>query len=64
MLETHEAAEAFLQLLARPREELTQSMFELLVDGSPEKMRVTWKQVHFDVREEPLDWSETNALQF
>ena len=64
MLETHEAAEAFLQLLARPREELNQSMFELLVDGSPEKVRVTWKQVHFDVREESLEWSETNALQF
>lgn len=64
MLETHEAAEAFLHLLARPREELTQSMFELLVDGNPEKVRVTWKQVHFDVREESLDWSETNALQF
>jgi len=64
MLETHEAAEAFLQLLARPREELTQNMFELLVDGSPEKVRVTWKQMHFDVREESLDWSETNALQF
>lgn len=64
MLETHEAAEAFLQLLARPREELTQSMFELLVDGTPEKARVTWKRVHFDVREEPLEWSETNTLQF
>ena len=64
MLETHEAAEAFLQLLARPREELTQSMFELLVDGAPEKARVTWKQVHFDVREEPLEWSETNTLEF
>jgi NAD(P)-dependent dehydrogenase (short-subunit alcohol dehydrogenase family) len=64
MLETHEAAEAFLQLLARPREELNQSMFELLVDGSPEKVRVTWKQVHFDVREESLEWSEANALEF
>jgi NAD(P)-dependent dehydrogenase (short-subunit alcohol dehydrogenase family) len=64
MLETHEAAEAFLQLLARSQEELNQSMFELLVDGSPEKARVTWKQVHFDVREEPLEWSEANSLQF
>ena len=64
MLETHEAAEAFLQLLARPREELNQSMFELLVDGNPEKVRVTWKQVHFDVREESLGWSEAHALQF
>ena len=64
MLETHEAAEAFLQLLARSQEELNQSMFELLVDGSPEKVRVTWKQVHFDVREEPLEWSEANSLQF
>lgn len=64
MLETHEAAEAFLQLLARPKEELHQGMFELLVEGSAEKIRVTWKKVHLDVREEPLHWSETNALQF
>lgn len=64
MLETHEAAEAFMQLLARPRDELNQGMFELLVEGSAEEVRVTWKKVHLDLREELLDWSETNALRF
>ena len=32
MLETHECAEAFAQLLSRPREETDLGMFELLVD--------------------------------
>jgi hypothetical protein len=64
MLETHEAATAFLQLLTRPREELDRGMFELLVDGSAETVRVTWKKVHLDLREEVLSWSDTNALQF
>ena len=63
MLETHEVAEAFMQLLARPKNELDQGMFELLAEGSVEKVRVTWKKVHLDLREEPLDWSETHALQ-
>jgi hypothetical protein len=64
MLETHEAAEAFMQLLARPQEDLDQGMFELLVGGSAEEVRITWKKVHLDLREEPLDWSESHALQF
>jgi NAD(P)-dependent dehydrogenase (short-subunit alcohol dehydrogenase family) len=63
MLETHEAAEAFMELLARPREELEQGMFELLVEGSTEKVRVTWKKVHLDLREDSLEWSEARALQ-
>lgn len=64
MLETHEAAEAFLHLLARPQEELQQGMFVLVVEGSTESIRVTWKKVHLDLREETLDWSEAHALQF
>jgi len=64
MLEMHEAGEACMQLLARPREELDLGMFELLVEGSAEKVRVTWKKVHLDLREEPLEWSETQARQF
>ena len=64
MLETHEAAEAFMQLLTRPREELDQGMFELLVQGSAEQARVTWKKVHLNLREDSLDWSETRPLQF
>ncbi|MGH7963791.1 MAG: SDR family NAD(P)-dependent oxidoreductase [Candidatus Binatia bacterium] len=64
MLETHEAAEAFVQLLTRPREELDQGMFELLVQGSTEQVHVTWKRVHLDLREEVLDWSESRPLQY
>jgi NAD(P)-dependent dehydrogenase (short-subunit alcohol dehydrogenase family) len=64
MLETHEAATAFLQLLTRPREELDRGMFELLVEGSAETLRVTWKKVHLDLREDALAWSDASALQF
>lgn len=64
MLETYEAAEAFLQLLARPQADLDQGMFELLAQGSAEKMAVTWKRVYLDLREEVLDWSESAPLQY
>ncbi|HJU28219.1 MAG TPA: SDR family oxidoreductase [Candidatus Binataceae bacterium] len=56
MLETHEAAIAFMQLLARPREELDQSMFELMVGGDPNDISVDWKRVRLEIHEEPLDW--------
>jgi len=64
MLETHEVAQAFLHLLARPQKELDQGLFELLVAGSAERVQVTWKKVSLDLREETLDWSETHALEF
>ncbi len=64
MLETHEAAEALLQLLTRPREELDQGIYELLVGGSEEQVQVSWNQVHLDLREESLAWSEANPLNF
>jgi len=64
MLETHEAAKAFAQLIARPQAELDQGLFELLVEGSPEEIRVSWKRAHLDLREESLEWSETGALRF
>ena len=64
MLETHEVAQAFMHLLARPQKELDQGLFELLVAGSAEKVRISWKQVALDLREETLDWSETHALEF
>ena len=35
MLETHEAAEAFMALLARPAEETDGGIFELLCDPAP-----------------------------
>ena len=64
MLETHEVAQAFMRLLARPQKELDQALFELLVAGSAERVQVTWKKVSLDLREETLDWSETHALEF
>jgi hypothetical protein len=58
MLETHEAAKAFMQLLSRSREELDRGIFELMVDGTAADIRLCWKKVHLDLREEPLPWSE------
>jgi NAD(P)-dependent dehydrogenase (short-subunit alcohol dehydrogenase family) len=56
MLETHEAAAAFMQLLARPQNELDQGMFELMVEGTADNVSITWKKVLLDLREEKLDW--------
>ncbi len=73
MLETHECAEAFAQLLSQPREETDLGMFELLADpaegaeaaeGSDIPIRVTWKQVRLDVTEDELEWSENAARMF
>jgi len=69
MLETHECAEAFAQLVNRPRAETDRGAFELLVesaaDGGPaDTIRVTWKQVRLDIAEVPLDWSESNPLVY
>ncbi len=64
MLETYEAAQAFMQLLARPQAELDQGLFELLAAGSAEKIEVSWKRVHLDLREEPMEWTESGILRF
>jgi len=64
MLEPNEAAKAFLQLLARPGAELDRGLFELMVEGAPDKVDVTWKRVELDVREEPMEWSRSGSLQF
>jgi NAD(P)-dependent dehydrogenase (short-subunit alcohol dehydrogenase family) len=64
MLETHEAAKAFMQLLARPQKEMDQGLFELMVEGTAEKVRLTWKKVYLDLREEGMEWSENGALCF
>ena len=65
MLETYEAAEAFLQLIARPASETDQGAFELMAEssGAGDEVAMTWQQVHLDVREEPLTWSATEPLQ-
>jgi len=64
MLATHEAAKAFMQLIARPEAELDQGLFELLVEGSADDTRVSWKRVHLDQREESLAWSDSHPLRF
>jgi NAD(P)-dependent dehydrogenase (short-subunit alcohol dehydrogenase family) len=64
MLETHEAAQAVLRLLDRPKEELDQGMFQLSVSGDAGQTLVTWKRIHLDQREETLPWSESQALRF
>jgi short-subunit dehydrogenase len=58
MLETHEAARAFMQLLARPLDELDQGIFELMVDGPADGPSLSWKKVYLELREETLDWSK------
>lgn len=66
MLETYEAAEAFMQLLALPAEETNQGMFEVLVEEDASKgekgVKVTWKQVKFNVSEDTL--ASTPPLTF
>ncbi len=74
MLEPYEAAEAFLQLLARPTGDTDQGAFELLVEnredssgdgeaaGGTAPVSISWHQVHLDVREEPLAWSAETPL--
>ena len=62
MLEPFEAARAVTELLARPGAELDLGSFELLVEGKPEAARLTWSQVHLDLREEALGWSAAAPL--
>ncbi|MEP6661228.1 MAG: SDR family NAD(P)-dependent oxidoreductase [Acidimicrobiales bacterium] len=65
MLETHEAAEALLQLLNQPLEATDTGMFELVVEPADEgRVAVNWKQVRLDVREDSLDWSAASPLHY
>lgn len=64
MLETHECAEAFAQLMARSNDEINKGMFELLVDegDSDNEIKVTWRQVNFNIAETDLGWSSGSPL--
>jgi hypothetical protein len=65
MLETHEAAEALLQLLTQPPDTTENGMFELMVEAADEGgVAVTWKRVRLDLREEALDWSSEQPLRY
>jgi hypothetical protein len=58
MLETYEAAEAFMQLLAQPNDVTRGGMFEVMVEPEPSRgekgVKVTWQQVKFNVSETPV----------
>lgn len=72
MLETHECAAAFAQLLGRPHDETDLGMYELMVDAASDDtddtddtaVELRWKQVRLDVAEDDLDWSRTSPLRF
>ncbi|MEO9256277.1 MAG: SDR family NAD(P)-dependent oxidoreductase [Tepidiformaceae bacterium] len=68
MLETNEAAQAFLQVLAQPAAETNNGMFEVMVEpdpnGAENGVQVTWKQVKLNVEEAPLAWSQANKLLY
>lgn len=62
MLETHEAAQCFLQLLARGSEDLARGMFQLCVDGDPEAIDARWERLRFEIAGETPSWGK--ALRF
>ncbi len=64
MLEPHEAAEAFLQLLAQPAEETNHGLYELMVQGSAEDTSVLWKKVRLEPIEEDQGWSSASPLRY
>jgi NAD(P)-dependent dehydrogenase (short-subunit alcohol dehydrogenase family) len=68
MLETHEAAQAVLELLARPAAELNEGIFQLNVgpqEGGPDgAVSVTWSQVELKLHEQQLGWSESEPMVF
>ena len=64
MLETHEAAEAFLQLLARPEDETDGGLFELMCDDADGGLAAYWQRVHLSVNEEPIAWSSDAPLRY
>jgi NAD(P)-dependent dehydrogenase (short-subunit alcohol dehydrogenase family) len=59
MLETDEVAGAFLRLLTRSQAELDQGNFEIIVEGGADDIRLSWKKVHLDLREESIEWGSS-----
>ncbi len=64
MLETHEAAEAFMQLLSRRADETDGGMFEVTVEPAESGVSVMWKRVRIDVEADSLTWSEADPLRY
>ena len=68
MLETNEAAQAFMQVLARPAEETNAGTYEVLVDAIGDDpangVKVSWREVKFNVEEKLTSWSEESELTY
>lgn len=68
MLETHEAALALVQLMARPARELDDHVFQLDVTAAPEgtdgAIRATWAEIELRPVHSPLAWSAAGPLVF
>lgn len=68
MLETFEAAEAFMQALAQPAESTDGAALEVMVDPAPSgaegAVRVTWKAVDVSPEETITPWSEAAPLDY
>ncbi len=66
MLETHEAAQALLQLLSRPGEELDDRIFQLNVTSGPAiggpMVHLTWSEIELRPVEAKLEWSADQPL--
>jgi len=66
MLETHEAAQALLQLLSRPGEELDDRIFQLNVTSGPAiggpTVHLTWSEIELRPVEAKLPWSADQPL--
>jgi NAD(P)-dependent dehydrogenase (short-subunit alcohol dehydrogenase family) len=54
MLEPHEAAQQFLELLARPVDETDGGIFELHVDGEAHDVDISWQRVCLEPQIKPL----------
>lgn len=64
MLQTHEVAEAFLQLLGRPPEELDERTVQLDAETAGDELRLTWSAVDLLPRTEQLSWSQGAPLHY
>ncbi len=57
MLETHEAARAFLQLLQQDPAVTNKGNYELMVGGTADAVEVSWNEVRLDPVETAASWS-------
>lgn len=65
MLETNEAAESFLQVLAQPSDQTNNGMYEAMVEADPSAegaVRVSWNEVKLTVEETQTPFSAASPL--